>query len=371
MRNTNKKGFTIVELVIVVAVIAILAAVLIPTFSGVIAKAKLSADKKAVQEMNTYIAMEEADSFEKALAALEKNKVNTKNLTPISAEYSFVWNSETNKIELVETKADTKDILESVKEVDVTVNTADYFVFAVNNGSKSIKLGADITVDRDIIFEGENITLDLGGKKLTTTVIKNAGNPEKEEHAYIRVNAGASVTITNGTFEGRGVMVNKDGKLTVKDGTVINALDVNGGGCIRVKAGANVVIEGGTFNVPNRIAWDDVNKGGAAAVYNQGGTITIKGGTFNSNTTAYLIGNESGTITIDGGTFTAYRGALSATGGEVVVNGGTFEVTNDEQGGRVAYAVGGSIVLNGGSFSHVNADHDYWYVGNVTGDAKK
>ena len=32
----NKKGFTIVELVIVIAVIAILAAVLIPTFSSLI-----------------------------------------------------------------------------------------------------------------------------------------------------------------------------------------------------------------------------------------------------------------------------------------------------------------------------------------------
>ena len=39
----NKKGFTIVELVIVIAVIAILAAVLIPTFSGVIGKANSSA----------------------------------------------------------------------------------------------------------------------------------------------------------------------------------------------------------------------------------------------------------------------------------------------------------------------------------------
>lgn len=39
----NKKGFTIVELVIVIAVIAILAAVLIPTFSGVIGKANVSA----------------------------------------------------------------------------------------------------------------------------------------------------------------------------------------------------------------------------------------------------------------------------------------------------------------------------------------
>ena len=36
----NKKGFTIVELVIVIAVIAILAGVMIPTFGGVIDNAK-------------------------------------------------------------------------------------------------------------------------------------------------------------------------------------------------------------------------------------------------------------------------------------------------------------------------------------------
>ena len=43
MKNTKKRGFTIVELVIVIAVIAILASVLIPTFSNVVAKAKESA----------------------------------------------------------------------------------------------------------------------------------------------------------------------------------------------------------------------------------------------------------------------------------------------------------------------------------------
>ncbi len=46
-RNNQKRGFTIIELVIVIAVIAILAAVLIPTFSGVVEKAKKS---KALQE---------------------------------------------------------------------------------------------------------------------------------------------------------------------------------------------------------------------------------------------------------------------------------------------------------------------------------
>ncbi len=47
MKKLNKKGFTLVELVIVIAVIAILAAVLIPVFSNVIEKANQS---KALQE---------------------------------------------------------------------------------------------------------------------------------------------------------------------------------------------------------------------------------------------------------------------------------------------------------------------------------
>lgn len=42
MKNMRKKGFTITELVIVIAVIAILAAVLIPTFTGLVGKAKES-----------------------------------------------------------------------------------------------------------------------------------------------------------------------------------------------------------------------------------------------------------------------------------------------------------------------------------------
>ena len=54
MKNTknNRKGFTIVELVIVIAVIAILATVLVPTFGNVIKDAK---DAAALQEAkNAY-----------------------------------------------------------------------------------------------------------------------------------------------------------------------------------------------------------------------------------------------------------------------------------------------------------------------------
>ena len=53
MKKLNKKGFTIVELVIVIAVIAILAAVLIPTFSKVIENANKSAAMQAARNAYT------------------------------------------------------------------------------------------------------------------------------------------------------------------------------------------------------------------------------------------------------------------------------------------------------------------------------
>ncbi len=55
--KTKKKGFTIVELVIVIGVIAILAAVLIPTFTSVTEKAnKSAAMQEARNEFEVYMA---------------------------------------------------------------------------------------------------------------------------------------------------------------------------------------------------------------------------------------------------------------------------------------------------------------------------
>ena len=67
MKKMNKKGFTIVELVIVIAVIAILSAVLIPTFSGVVTdanKTAVAADAKAKYQeyMAANITNYEADA---------------------------------------------------------------------------------------------------------------------------------------------------------------------------------------------------------------------------------------------------------------------------------------------------------------------
>ena len=63
MKKMNKKGFTIVELVIVIAVIAILAGVMIPTFSSIVTKAQESAEvQKIAAAYKEAVALDLADN---------------------------------------------------------------------------------------------------------------------------------------------------------------------------------------------------------------------------------------------------------------------------------------------------------------------
>ena len=96
MKKTNKKGFTIVELVIVIAVIAILAAVLIPNISRLVKKANQSADESLVRNLNTALAMdaEKHTTMSAALKAAYENggyevaKIVTKN-----DDANILWDS--------------------------------------------------------------------------------------------------------------------------------------------------------------------------------------------------------------------------------------------------------------------------------------
>lgn len=72
MKHTNKKGFTIVELVIVIAVIAILAAVLIPNLSRLVTKADKSAamqEAKAAMDDDLINAEGDLENMEKYVSA--------------------------------------------------------------------------------------------------------------------------------------------------------------------------------------------------------------------------------------------------------------------------------------------------------------
>ena len=82
MRKNNKKGFTIVELVIVIAVIAILAGVLIPTFASVVTKAN---ESKALQEAQ--------NAYKEAFAlAIADGEIKDGAETQVSGSYRFTFN---------------------------------------------------------------------------------------------------------------------------------------------------------------------------------------------------------------------------------------------------------------------------------------
>ena len=345
MRNTNKKGFTIVELVIVVAVIAILAAVLIPTFSGIIAKAQLSADQKALHDMNTAIAMEGATSLEAAMAALEKNGINAKYLIPVSAGYSFVWNETDKKIELVEGKVD-ESIDEARKNIAVTANSVDALTKAIADDLKYVKIEADINATSGLTVLAENnVTIDLGNKTLST------GMSDATKHHYA-FHVYGTVKLTNGTVDARGIKIYEGGKLILGEGVTVNHVDDNGGACLWVYEGAEVVIDGGTFVAAKSKTTVETDP---AVISNFGGKITINNGKFETTKSyAYAINNFSGEVIINGGEFKGYRGVISANGGNVTINGGKFTVTGDRATdsnvAHVVYASNGNVVIKAGTF---------------------
>lgn len=57
VKMRNKKGFTLMELLIVVAIIAILAAIAIPTFAGALEKAENAADQANARSLYAAVAL--------------------------------------------------------------------------------------------------------------------------------------------------------------------------------------------------------------------------------------------------------------------------------------------------------------------------
>ncbi len=264
MKKMNKKGFTLVELVVVIAVIAVLVAVLIPTFTGIIKKANQSADQTAVRNMNTAInaAEEEITDLEGVVNALEAAGFSSKNLTALGKDRDFYWYADKGIVVLVETTeegtslafpkdeelektfadafaADKLVLLSSgAKFVDVVADSVKDLEAAITAGTKNITLKKDIVIKNGTITvpENEEIIIDLNGNKLTANYQRpfnmsngskltiNAKGATLDCNEYGLINVPASV---------------KSAEIVINDGTFNAELD--NGAFIKLRAGADDV----------------------------------------------------------------------------------------------------------------------------------
>ena len=378
MKHTNKKGFTIVELVIVIAVIAILAAVLIPTFSNLIKKANISNDTAIAKNLNTAAISAQADSFAQAIEAAKEAGYLVAHLNAKADKIFFVWEDETNQFLLYD--LDAKKVLYS--NTAVTGDPDASWFFAVNTKAEKdavlaalanvkcnylvgdvaavkdvLAAGGEVYVDESLVLDAENLMV-LGNADVNTTIVLGSSqlntNGLLENVVPVQIKVG-TVNIVGGIIGGAGSYIDDDGQLvnspletepgsnTTIDGTTFN---VGEGGYVTFLGNATlkntiintknvgvycgvdaqVVLENVTIDADGRCVWVTNWNG----VNHTDGTaqVTIKSGTYTGGSATYApLTAYSGDIVVEGGVFTSnteYYFYVMEGHGSITVKGGVF-----------------------------------------------
>ena len=198
MKKNNKKGFTIVELVIVIAVIAILAAVLIPTFSSVIKKAKVNNDIQLVRNLNTALATENKKhaTMQSALDSAAEFGYDIDKINASATDNEILWDS-VNDCFVYKTESGIEYIPNS-KKTDEEVKDYQFWQIADElpaTQTYSIYAGTGWTAETVDITVGFD-----AGKNKGITAIKYENTTGTAQEVVIRTNS-ASTTLTIDAFE--------------------------------------------------------------------------------------------------------------------------------------------------------------------------
>lgn len=339
MKSQNKKrGFTIIELVIVVSVIAILSAVLIPTFAGVIKRAKLSSDQQAVRNMNVEIALvaEENMDLEQAMNILDEAGYNALDtLVPVSKNHAFFWDNANKTIVLVNTDNNTVVYPENYKTAfdsawanlrddgvkvisNLNTATADDLETALELGAKKVTLTKDIKVKNNINMEDTSTVIDLNGKTLDAS---------KQNDRPFNVDGNASLTISGGTIEaGKYGLVNiRSGEATVLVENATITADLVDGALIKVRsdASANVTLNNVNYTDESNDSYIVSPSKGSNTI-----TVNVNGGSYKA---AYGFSVTNATIT--GATIETAGFGIEVSAGTATIKDCTIKTGSAERGG--------------------------------------
>ena len=218
MKNSNKKrGFTIVELIIVIAVIAILAAVLIPTFSSLINKSLVAADESLVRNLNEALAMDVTNPHNTMTDALKATKENGFDVSKINArastdgqKHEILWDSR-NDCFVYKKGNDINYIPKSNTKGDAT--PVELWHIA-NDGTLSDKYSNYLAAGTYAATLGITTGLDVGEHKEVTKV--NYTNTNGKQDVVIRTNSFATtLTINDSSAQSKIYHYDNLGKLII------------------------------------------------------------------------------------------------------------------------------------------------------------
>ena len=275
--KSNKKGFTIVELVIVIAIIAILAAVLIPTFASLVKKANVSADTQLVRNLNMAVEIEKASSNAKhstmheALMTAQDAGYDVDTIVAKSG-YNIAWDSANDRFVLVDKDAKKYIYPTSENTAENSIgNPADYFLFCDDSAkidesgfsfylSKNAKLPTDGTVTVKAGFDsGENknlkevtyngnatkVIFNLNGGKLTVT--DTTANNQQYFYGSL---AEAEISTGNACFHAYGTVAKLNlqaGKVVAEAGSIV-VVSKAASGTVVAKSSGSVVMKAEDVN---------------------------------------------------------------------------------------------------------------------------
>ena len=201
MKKLNKKAFTIVELVIVIAVVAILAAVLIPTFLGVVRKSRLSNDYSLVRTLN--------DALTQDAAYIGRKHLNPTEALQVADEYGYSIgkiNAKTTGNQILWDSVNdvfcylNEDEVEYLPEVDGTkLSAGDYRLWKIYTQAPADEDGYSIYVASQAAAD-----YVAGKAALTVGVDCGTGEYEVSNVNYVRDGAGddgRSVVIRTSSLE--------------------------------------------------------------------------------------------------------------------------------------------------------------------------
>ena len=336
MKKSNRKGFTIVELVIVIAVIAILAAVLIPTFTNLVKKANLSADQQAVRQMNTILAAEGAvkkNNIFEVYDALAESGFDAENYKPLTKGVTFEWDPELDRVLLVEGDvaiypAEYKDLtregrgwvnldlanaLIPTKPADfaadsttVTVNTAQEYAYVVQELNAGHISAASLTIDLNgkvLDMQGGNVTLANKPKGVLdmSVTIKNGTikNIVSVDAAYA---ASENIEGMDGLYNCSGLFGSIQGKakVSVENVTIENVsirnTNVSGAGIIAASIAGEASLTIKNVTIKNSTIIAHRNEGALVGFVNAANGLILLGDISLENVSVLTVGGRSGLL---------------------------------------------------------------------------